>query len=186
MVEIYSSVRGRQAAAEPSVGPGGSEAGEPLKALADGGEVTGISKDDEDGVVAGEGADDLRPLFPVEGDGDGLCAAGERFYQEEVPDAIGAEIEGREEAGEGWRRVGDVGGYRVGGAALIVGDLDEPQFTDIAGEGRLGDLDAAASEELPKDFLRGHAIVADEVEDLGVPLGLQHRSGAGMKGVRAP
>jgi hypothetical protein len=167
-------------------GPAGSEAGEPLKAFADGGEVIGIPKDDEDGVVAGEGADDLRPLFPVEGDGDGLCAAGERFYQEEVTDAIGAEIEGGEEAGEGWRRVGDVGGDRVGGAALIVGDLDEPQFTDIAGEGRLGDLDAAVSEEFPKDFLRGHAIVADEVEDLGVPLGLQHRSGLGMEGVRAP
>jgi hypothetical protein len=110
MVEIYSSVRGRQAAAEPSVGPGGSEAGEPLKALADGGEVTGISKDDEDGVVAGEGADDLRPLFPVEGDGDGLCAAGERFDEEEVAYAIRPEVEGWKEASERRCRIGDVAG----------------------------------------------------------------------------
>ena len=34
-----------------------------------------VRADDEDGVVAGDGADDLVPLFRVERGGDGLSAA---------------------------------------------------------------------------------------------------------------
>jgi hypothetical protein len=152
-----------------------SEAGETLKALADGREVAGFAEDDEDGIVAGEGADDLGPFLPIEGDGDGLGAAGQGLEEEQVADAIGAEIERGEEPREGGGRIGDVGGDHVGGSTLVVGHLDEAELADIPGKSGLGDLEAACGEELPEDLLAGHAVLADDVEDFGMPLGLQHR-----------
>src|SRR6516164_8991531 len=47
----------------------------------------GGAADDEDGVVAGDGAEDLGPLLGVEGDADGLRAAGEGVEHDELADA---------------------------------------------------------------------------------------------------
>src|SRR5829696_6582772 len=50
-----------------------------LQTVRDGREVLGAAKYDEDGIVAGDGADDLGPLLPVDGGGDGLGPPGERL-----------------------------------------------------------------------------------------------------------
>ena len=48
--------------------------------------------------VASDGADDFLPLLVVDGDSDGLGAAGDGLQDEEVADAVGADVEGRQEA----------------------------------------------------------------------------------------
>src|SRR5690606_31143148 len=88
-------------------------AGQLFDALLDQGELRGVAQDEEDGVVAGEGAEDFRPFLPVERLGDGLCATGEGADHEQVSGSFRADVERGQEAGEGRRLVPALGGQRV-------------------------------------------------------------------------
>src|SRR5690606_2596166 len=95
-----------------------TEAGQLFQLLLDGFQAAGVAEDDEDGVVAGDGAEDLGPLLPVEGLGDGLCAAGEGLDEEEVADAFRADEERGEQALERRALLPGLGRERVVGPAL--------------------------------------------------------------------
>src|SRR5688572_20350549 len=75
--------------------------GELFESMRDGREVLGAAQHDEDGIVAGDGADDLGPFLPVDGGGDGLGAAREGFHHQEVTDPVGSQVERGEETEEG-------------------------------------------------------------------------------------
>jgi hypothetical protein len=163
-------------------------AGEVAEALDDGGEVFPVAEDEEDGVVAGDGAEDLVPLLVVDADGEGLCAAGEGAEDEKIVDALGIDEEGGHEAGEGRCGVDDVGRDGVGVDAVGVGGLDEAELLDVTGEGALSDVEAAGQEEFTESLLGGDAVAADQVEDGHLPLELGAHEGkvgfavAGRKG----
>lgn len=155
----------------------GVDAGEASDAVGDGGACGVVAKDEEDGVVPGDGADDLVPVLVIDGDGEGLGAADEGVYDEEAVDAVGIEEEVGEEPEEIGCGVGGVYGYGVDGGSLVILCLDEPQLSDIAGEGALCDVDAVARQEGSQSLLGLYALVLDESEDEGLALGLSGQGG---------
>lgn len=60
-------------------------------------QMHGITEDDEDGIVAAQGAHDFGPLLPVQGLGDRLSAAGKRPHDNEVARSLGAYVESWEQ-----------------------------------------------------------------------------------------
>jgi hypothetical protein len=148
-----------------------------LDAALDVGHAVGVPDDDEDGVVAGDGAEDLRPLFPVEGFGDGLGAAGEGSDDEEVAGAFGGDEESGKEPVEGRRVVPGFWWQGVEVAAFCVGHLEEAEFAEVPGEGGLADVEAADSEEFAELLLAGHPVALDDFADGGVAHSLAHGSG---------
>src|SRR5688500_16314991 len=96
----------------------GLHPGEPFEWRGDGREVLGAAEHDEDGIVAGDGADGLGPFLPVDGGGDGLGAARERLHHQEVADPVGSQVERGEETEEGGGGLADVGGDGVYGPAV--------------------------------------------------------------------
>lgn len=146
-------------------------AGGVFEAGADGVEGVGGAEDDEDGVIAGDGAEDLVPFLAVESDGQGLSATGEGMDDDEVVDAFGGEEEGGCEALEAGGLVGGVGGHVVGGVAVGSGLFDEAEGADVAGEGALADVEALVCEEVAELVLGPDGVVPDELEDGGVAAG---------------
>src|SRR5690606_25058474 len=138
-------------------------AGALLEAFLDGGQVAGVAEDDEDGVVAGEGAEDLGPFLPVDGLGDGLSAADHGLDDEEVAGAFGAEEEGGQETCERRGGVPGLGRQGVVGAALGVVDLDEAELSDVARQGGLCDVEAARLEQLAQLLLTADAVSLNEL-----------------------
>src|SRR5690606_28088351 len=116
--------------------------------------------------------EDFGPLLPVDGFGDGLGATDHGLDDEEVAGALGAEVEGGQKAGECGSVVPRFRRQRVVCAALRVMDLDEAQLADVAGEGRLRDIEAARLEELAKLFLASDPVSLDQLTDRCVPLRL--------------
>jgi hypothetical protein len=156
-----------------------SDTRELLESSAHGLEVLGTAEDDEDRVVTRECAYDFGPFLPIERHGDRLCPTREGFEKQQVAHAVRAEVESGEQAAQrrGW--VGNVGRDHISRTSLFVGDLDQSKFADIPGERGLGDVDITRREELSQDFLGGHAVIANDVEDRGVALWLDHREAGG-------
>src|SRR5690348_3316626 len=86
-------------------------AGELEKPSGEGEASLGRAGDDEDGIVAGNGAEDLLELLLIDGFGDGLGAASYRMKDDELPDPVDAREELRQEIAE--QRVVFVGHQRA-------------------------------------------------------------------------
>lgn len=102
-----------------------------------------VGADDEDGVVAGEGADDFGPLFVVEGGGDGLGAADGGEDDEEVLGLANLEAEVLKDVAD----FGQLFGFFVDRGEFVAGGaFEELELADVARERGLGDVDAAGGE----------------------------------------
>ena len=66
------------------------------------GDAPAVGRDDQDGVVAGDGADDVGPVLVVDGDGDRVGVAGRGFQDEQVVGLadVGEEVGGQR--GQAW------------------------------------------------------------------------------------
>lgn len=89
-----------------------------------------VGTDDEDGVVAGDGAYDFGPIFIVDSCGDGLGAAGGGYEYEEVHGLPDFEAEAFEDFANSRERVFvRVGACRKG---ITGGAFIQTQFMNIA------------------------------------------------------
>jgi hypothetical protein len=145
----------------------------------DGRELSVLAQDEENGVIAGEGTENLGPFLPIEGLCHGLGAAGKGFDDEQVAGAFGADEKSREEALERWRAVPAFGGRGVVVAALRIRDLDEAEFADVARESGLGHIEAAPAEQFTEVFLAGDAIGLNEFTNGCMPCRFGHERALG-------
>src|SRR5690606_7681702 len=147
---------------------------ETLDAALDSVEMGGIPEDDEDRVVAGDGAEDFRPFFPVDGLGHGLRAARKSFHQQQVAGALGADEEAVQQALERRRLAPVVRRERVIRPSVGIGRLDQAELADVAGDGGLGDVEPALDQELAEHLLAGDAGFGQDVQDCGMAITLAH------------
>jgi hypothetical protein len=164
---MNSSTRGR-------VSGGSGFARKILDAALNGGELGGVAEHEQDGVVAGDAAEDFGPLLPVECFGDRLSAAGEGLDDEEVAGPFGADEESGQEPVQRRLVVECFGRERVVETAVGGGDLDESQLADIARERGLGDVEAATVQHLAELFLAADPVRLDQLANDGVSGGLSH------------
>jgi hypothetical protein len=136
---------------------------------AEGGGLGYVGADDEDGVVSGDGADDLGPALVVDAGGYGGGSSGAGDEDDEVESLFGFE-------GEVLKDVLDVEGvYGYGG--LLLGEaisarpFGEVELAHVAREGGLRDVEAAAG-ELEAEFILAGDAGSDEVADGGLSFGL--------------
>ena len=112
--------------------------------------------DYENGIIAADGAEDVRPGLTVERGGDGLSATGDGAQDEHLADTVHAQEELGEEGVEGgaallYASVGNRVPCPFGG-----GNSGEPQFAEIPGKSRLGHVPPALEQELSEIFLAAH------------------------------
>src|SRR5882757_7557812 len=113
-----------------------------------------IGADDEDGVVSGDGADDLGPVLVVDTGGDGLRAAGAGDEHEQVGSLADLEAEAREHIADAGQVVllGDSGGWQ----GVAGGAFGELELMDVAGERRLCDVESTLRESAAQVVLVGN------------------------------
>src|SRR5690348_16591178 len=174
-LEVYASrcinIQWGRTGARPGA-PGLRQSGELLNAGLDGPAGALAFRDDENGVVPRDGADDLRPPGAVDGHGQGLRGARRGFQYEQWPDTVDGDEHGGEELLQVRPRGGaDFVGGRVVGRAIGRRHLGEPQLPDVPGEGRLRDVEPLRGQELAQLLLAAHGIAADHLENGGVALG---------------
>ena len=171
------------------VGQGEEPAGERLAA-------GGVAGDDQEGVVAGDGAEHVAEVGLVEAAGQELGRPGRGAQHHQVGAVVGADqqvaaqprqpVEGRGRLTGGARRpVAALGrdgvDERPGGAA----DLDRVELDEVAAQGGLGDVHAAAGEQLGELGLRAHVVVGHEVDDALVARALGGGAGRGVVHARS-
>jgi hypothetical protein len=127
-----------------------------------------VRADDEDGVVAGDGADDLRPVFIVYRCGDRLGRAGGGDEDEQVGGLTGLEAEAAQDLADAGAFV--VGGVGDGGQGVAVGALGEIELVNVARERGLGDVKATGGEFAAQFVLIGDGAGEQELADCGVAL----------------
>src|SRR5579875_1568425 len=98
-----------------------------------------VRADDEDGVVACDGADDLGPVFIVDARGDWLGAAGVGDENDKVHRLTSFETKGAEDFANAGGRVVAIGRRRDGVAG---GTFVEMEVVNVARESGLGDVEA--------------------------------------------
>jgi hypothetical protein len=137
-----------------------------------GAEVSGalfIGADDEHGVVSGDGADDLRPVFVVDSGGDGLCAAGGGDDDDEIESLACFKAEAAQEVAQAgallFAAAVGRGSDGVPGRPFI-----EIECVKVAGERGLGDMKTARGELLAQVILAGDGGMPKDVADAGVAL----------------
>lgn len=138
--------------------------------------MIGAAEDDQNIVIPCHRSYDLRPLLPIQRNGDWLSPAGQRLHDEQIPDTVRPKIERGEKPGESWCGIGDVGWDDVDRSPVIIRHLHQTELPDVSRQSRLGYIEAALREPLAQNLLRGNAKMSDDVQDLGVTLWLQHRS----------
>ena len=133
--------------------------------------------DDEHGVVAGDGAEDLGPFLGVQGDADGLGAAGEGVEHDELADAADLGVEVREQGRERGAVVGGGAGELIARRAAGPRDAGDAHLAQVAGERGLGDRPAALLEEAPQLLLALDGAGADDLADGTLPVALVRHGG---------
>lgn len=129
--------------------------------------------DDQDRVIPSDGAEDFRPFLHIDGFRDSLGCAGQGLHDDEVTNALGVEQEVRKQAIERGGFLLTFAGGRVVAIAFRVGDFGDAQFSQVAGEGGLGDPEALSPEQAAQFFLAMHAPGTDEFEYGGLSFSLQ-------------
>jgi len=127
----------------------------------------GVGADDEDGVVAGDGADNFFPLFVVHCGSDRLRAAHGGEDDEEVLGLTNFEAEVFEHVGDG-REI--VFLFIADGKGVAGGAFHEFELADVARKCGLGDVDSFASELAAHVVLIGDGGLHQEVFDRVVAL----------------
>jgi hypothetical protein len=126
----------------------------------------GVGADEEDGVVAGDGADDFVPLLLVDGGGDGLRAAHSGEDDEEVLGLADFEAEVFEDVLD----AGEVVFFVDVGQGIAAGTFHELELVDVAGERGLRGVDAFSCELAAEVVLVGDGGLAEKVFDRVVAL----------------
>jgi N-acetyl-gamma-glutamyl-phosphate reductase len=144
----------------------------------------GGAADDEDRVIAGDGAGHVGPPELVERLGHGLGAGLEGADHDEGLDPLHT----GDQLGEHACQLGAVAllvallGEGVAHAAAVVGDAGEAELAEVAGEGGLRDLPPAPGEEAAERLLAGDGLGADDRADGLVTGGLVGHGGRGRVG----
>ena len=148
---------------------------EGLQALAEGVGGGEVCADDEDGVVAGYGAEDFGPFFVIDAGGDGMGCTTPSQEHQEVSGLTKLDAEAGEHVGDGREVVRDGGcavAFREGVAS---GSLEQAHFADVAGEGGLGGLDAPLGEFAAELVLVGDCGAYQQIADRGLALSFHGR-----------
>jgi hypothetical protein len=130
-----------------------------------------VCADHQDGVVAGDGADDFGPLFVVDGGGDGLRAAGAGDDDDQVFGLTGFEAEVLQHLVDGGLVI--VLFVAVAGEDVTVRALGELELVHVARERGLRDVVTLAGEFIAQLFLAGDRSLHQEVSDCAVPIAFQ-------------
>jgi hypothetical protein len=132
-----------------------------------------IRTDDENGVVAGNGADHFIPAGCIKGDGDGLGATHGGFQHELVLSLADIAAKFAEQALDRGR----LGlGYMTSWGGISLGGFDQPESMNIAREGCLVDSKAVTGEAFANLFLAGKGLLFEELHDAGLSSELGHAS----------
>lgn len=134
----------------------------------------GLTQDNQDGIVSSQSAQDFGPLFPVQGFGYGLSAAGQGTDDQQVARPFGGGEQGGQQSRQGRCMVPGFGRQRIVSRAFGIVDFDQTQLTDVAREGCLRHVEAALRQQLAQVFLAGHAILADDRANGGVAFRFPH------------
>lgn len=135
----------------------------------------GIFADDEDGVVAGDGAYDFRPLFVIDCGGDGLGSAGAGDDDDEVCGLAGLEAEILQNLMD-CRLIVVLFVVAAAREDVAAGAFGEPQFVNVAGEGGLSDVIALGGEFAAQFILIGDGSLHQQVADGAVSIALQRNT----------
>ena len=146
-----------------------------LDPLLDRESFAGVFADDEDGVVACDGAYDFRPLFVIDCGGDGLGSAGAGDDDDEICGLAGLEAEILQNL-MNRRLVVVLIFVATAGEDVAVGAFGEPQFVDVAGEGGLSDVVALGGEFAAQFILIGDGRLHQQVADGAVSIALQKKT----------
>src|SRR6266851_2587961 len=126
-----------------------------------------VGSDDQDGVVAGDGAGGFRKFGSIDSGGEGLRASGRRFQDEQIYRGANVQKELAERASQ--RRQAVVGFLRQrGGGAVAFLGFDEAKFLEIAGKRGLRNAQFLRGEAAAQLFLIGDGSVGNEAQDLAV------------------
>src|SRR4051794_28046562 len=148
-----------------SMGGAWSDAGQPAQSAGEGLTAGGIARDDEDRVVAGDGAQDLGQRSTVECGSQQVGAAGWRAGHDEVEARLDAYEQVCGETRDARldvvpkgseRRARKVAGDGVDGAVTGTAELDRPDLLQVARQRRLGDLYSVGREQPAELGLRAH------------------------------
>jgi hypothetical protein len=135
-----------------------------------------VAADDQERVVAGDGAEDVTQVGLVERGGQELCGAGRGAEHDEVGARLRADEELGAEPGEPVaaggalarrrdRPVAALGRHGVDQRAVGSAHLDRVELDEVAAQRGLRDADAVVAEELGELGLRAHRVGGDDVDD---------------------
>ena len=122
----------------------------------------------EQRVVARDGPGDLRPAGPIQGRRDGVGRARQRAQDEQQAGLVDLEREIRQELAQAILpgRLGlDQPGRQGIRRQPVAGDLDQPEFCDVARDGRLGGPKAALTKGGGQLLLGADRALGDQVPD---------------------
>ena len=147
----------------------------------------GVATDHEEGVIPGDGAEDVPQVGLVEGAGEELRRARWGAEHDEVGAGLGADEElgaqagqavapGRALAGRDDRPVAALTRDGVDQCSVGAADLDGVELDEVAAQGGLGDPDPVVAEQVGELGLRTHRVGGDELDDALVARTLGERA----------
>ena len=146
-----------------------------------------LARRHEDGVIPGDGADDVRQRRPVDGAGQVVRRAGRGAQHGEVPAGVG----GHQQLAQQPRQAFGATGYPAHRAAVLGHDVDadaavgaaqlhRAELLEVARQRGLGDVDAFAGEQRGQLALAAHRSGRQDRHDAGLPAGPGH-FGSGLR-----
>ena len=159
---------------------GGVVVGEGQEAAREGVAAGRVAPDDQHGVVTGDGAEDVAELGLVERGGQELGGTGGRAEHDQVGARLRADQQLAQQAGHPVRGGGALPRRRRSSVAALGGDgvdqragggpdLDGVELDEVAGERRLGDVEAAAGQQVGELALGPDLVARDQLGDRVVP-----------------
>jgi hypothetical protein len=139
-----------------------------------------VPPDDQEGVVAGDGAEHLGQLGLVEAGGEVLGGAGRGAQHDQVGAGLGRHEQLAAQLGQAGLAGGGLGGrhrspvaalgrYGVHQGAGGGPDLHRVELEQVARQGGLGHADTAVRQHRRELALGVHLVVGDQLDDLLVP-----------------
>lgn len=121
--------------------------------------------DDEDGIVAADGPENVRPALAIEGSRNRLGTAGNGAQDKHLTDAVDAQKQLGEQGVERSPAL-FYAAVRYGVTRTLGGgNTSEPELTKVTRQGRLGDIPSTLEEKLAEVLLAAHYSRADDLED---------------------
>jgi hypothetical protein len=139
-----------------------------------------VGADDEDGVIAGDSADNFGPVLVVDRRGDGLGAAGGRDEDEKIGGEADFEAEAAEDLADAGAFVFAIRG--IIWQSVAERPLHQAKFVYISRKCRLCDMKAVAGELAAQFVLVGDGGADQEFADCGMTLLLHDEVDSGPAG----